>query len=45
MDRTVFELQTVDWRAHDQVISTPEIVRQMRLLQERGVRQPGLLPR
>jgi poly-beta-1,6-N-acetyl-D-glucosamine N-deacetylase len=25
MDRTVFELQTVDWRAHDQAISTPEI--------------------
>jgi biofilm PGA synthesis lipoprotein PgaB len=44
MDRTVFELQTVDWRAHDQVISTPEIVRQMRLLQERGVRHLGYYP-
>jgi biofilm PGA synthesis lipoprotein PgaB len=44
MDRTIFELQTVDWRAHDQVISTPEIVRQMRLLQDRGVRHLGYYP-
>jgi biofilm PGA synthesis lipoprotein PgaB len=44
MDRTVFELQTVDWRHHDQLIPTPEIVRQMRLLQDRGVRHLGYYP-
>jgi biofilm PGA synthesis lipoprotein PgaB len=44
MDRTVFELQTVDWRVHDQAISTPEIVRQMRLLQDHGVRHLGYYP-
>jgi biofilm PGA synthesis lipoprotein PgaB len=44
LDRTVFELQTVDWRARDQPISTPEIVRQMRLLQGRGVRHLGYYP-
>ncbi|MFZ0301708.1 MAG: poly-beta-1,6-N-acetyl-D-glucosamine N-deacetylase PgaB [Terracidiphilus sp.] len=44
MDRTVFEMQTVDWRNHDQLIATSELVRQMRLLQEHGVRDLGYYP-
>jgi biofilm PGA synthesis lipoprotein PgaB len=44
MDRTIFELQTVDWRNHDQLIATQELVRQMRLLQEHGTRHLGYYP-
>jgi biofilm PGA synthesis lipoprotein PgaB len=44
LDRTVFELQTVDWRAHEQTIATQQIVRQMRLLQAHGVRHLGYYP-
>jgi biofilm PGA synthesis lipoprotein PgaB len=44
MDRTVFELQTVDWRNHDQLIATTELVRQMRLLQNHGARHLGYYP-
>ncbi|MFZ0747483.1 MAG: poly-beta-1,6-N-acetyl-D-glucosamine N-deacetylase PgaB, partial [Terracidiphilus sp.] len=44
MDHTVFELQTVDWRAHGGAIRTEEIVRQMRLLQSRGVRHLAYYP-
>lgn len=44
MDCTVFELQTVDWRNHDQPIATSELVRQMRLLQDHGVRHLGYYP-
>jgi biofilm PGA synthesis lipoprotein PgaB len=44
LDRTVFELQTVNWKAHDHPISTEEIVRQMRLLQVHGVRHLGYYP-
>ncbi|MGB6134360.1 MAG: poly-beta-1,6-N-acetyl-D-glucosamine N-deacetylase PgaB [Acidobacteriaceae bacterium] len=44
MDRTVFELQTVDWRNHDHPIPTSELVREMRLLQDHGVRHLGYYP-
>jgi biofilm PGA synthesis lipoprotein PgaB len=44
MDRTVFELQTVDWRTGNQAIPTEEIVRQMRLLQARGARHLAYYP-
>jgi biofilm PGA synthesis lipoprotein PgaB len=44
MEHTVFELQTVDWRAHGQAIPTEEIVHQMRLLQSRGVRHLAYYP-
>jgi poly-beta-1,6-N-acetyl-D-glucosamine N-deacetylase len=44
MDHTVFELQTVDWRNHDQLVATSELVRQMRLLQDHGARHLGYYP-
>jgi biofilm PGA synthesis lipoprotein PgaB len=44
LDRTVFELQTVDWRTGKKAIRTEEIVRQMRLLQGRGVRHLAYYP-
>lgn len=44
LDRTVFELQTVNWKAHDHPLSTEEIVRQMHLLQVHGVRHLGYYP-
>ncbi|HEY1804506.1 MAG TPA: poly-beta-1,6-N-acetyl-D-glucosamine N-deacetylase PgaB [Terracidiphilus sp.] len=44
LDRTVFELQTVDWRAGKGAIPTEDIVRQMRLLQDRGVRHLAYYP-
>ena len=44
MNRTVFELQTVDWRNHDQSIATTELVRQMRLLQDHGARHLAYYP-
>ena len=44
LDKTVFELQTVDWKAHDRQIPTAEIVQQMHLLQARGVRHLAYYP-
>jgi biofilm PGA synthesis lipoprotein PgaB len=44
MEHTVFELQTVDWRAQGQAIPTEEIARQIRLLQRRGARHLAYYP-
>jgi biofilm PGA synthesis lipoprotein PgaB len=44
LDRTVFELQTVDWRTNKKAISTEELVHQMRLLQGHGVRHLAYYP-
>ena len=41
--RTIFELQTVDWR-HNKVIPSEEISRTMRWLQSRGVRHLAYYP-
>lgn len=44
LDRVVFELQSVDWRQQNRPIPTPELVRQMRLLQRHGARHYGYYP-
>jgi biofilm PGA synthesis lipoprotein PgaB len=44
MERTVFELATVDWRHDDQPISAATLGHQIRLLQAEGVRHVGYYP-
>jgi poly-beta-1,6-N-acetyl-D-glucosamine N-deacetylase len=44
LDKTVFELQAVNWSAHERPISTEDLVHQMRLLQSRGVRHLAYYP-
>jgi biofilm PGA synthesis lipoprotein PgaB len=45
LDRTVFELQSVDWKtAQQRDISTDAMVSEMRLLQSHGVRQLAYYP-
>jgi biofilm PGA synthesis lipoprotein PgaB len=44
MEKTVFELQAVNWNARERPISTEDLVHQMRLLQARGVRHLAYYP-
>jgi biofilm PGA synthesis lipoprotein PgaB len=44
LDRTVFELQTVNWNAPERPIPTEEIARQMHLLEGAGVRNLAYYP-
>lgn len=44
LGRSVFELQSVDWRQHDRPISGPVLAEQMRLLQTSGAANFGYYP-